>query len=145
MYMYSHYRRSAAPNARAIVPLVGSLLAVPLFVVAVTRGSLHGTMGFFFAHVLCAECWLGTTVAIMLGSLPATSRGTAQGLSNFVQLAGGLLQAAIAPAAARFGIGRALQVTVSLSYVASAAIFAALLHAPAPRPAAGATPKDKVA
>ncbi|KAJ1633257.1 major facilitator superfamily domain-containing protein, partial [Pavlovales sp. CCMP2436] len=136
-------RRSDAPNARALVPLVGSLLAAPLFLVAVTRSSLHGTMGWFFAHVLCSECWLGPTVATMLGSLPADARGTAQGLFNFVQLGGGLLQVIIAPAAARFGIGRALQVTVPVAYLASAAVFAALLRCggDAPTPAAGAALK----
>lgn len=126
-------RRSRLPNARAAVPLVGSLLAAPLFLVALTRGSLGGTMAWFCAHILCAEVWLGPTVATMLGSLPADARGTAQGLSNFVQIGAGLLQAAVAPAASHFGLGRALLVTVPVAYIASACAFAAVLRC-SPRP-----------
>lgn len=120
-------RKSGRPHARAAVPLVGSLLAAPLFLMAGTRSSLRGTMLWFFMHVLCAEVWLGPTAATMLGSLPADARGMAQGLSNFVQVGAGLLQAAIAPAAAFFGLGRALLVTVPAAYVASAGVFAAVL------------------
>jgi MFS family permease len=120
-------RRSTLPNARAVVPLVGSLLAAPLFAMAVTRSTLHSTMAWFLAHVLCSECWLGPTIATMLDSLPADARGTAQGLSNFVQIGGGLLQSAIAPAVAQFGLARALQATVPTAYVLSAGVFLAVL------------------
>lgn len=121
-------RFATAPHARAAVPLVGSVLAAPLFVVALTRSSLNGTMAWFFLHVLCSEVWLGPTLSILAGALPPDARGTAQGLCNFAQIGGGLLQSAFAPAASRFGLANALLVTVPAAYAASAGVFAALLR-----------------
>lgn len=117
------------PRGRLLVPLIGSALALPLFWVAVTRTTLRGTLIWFGAHVLCSECWLGPTIATLLGTVPEHARGTAQGLVNTSQAFAGLLQVFIARLAREHGTSRVLIAVVSSAYAASSLLFLAICAA----------------
>ncbi|KAL1530220.1 hypothetical protein AB1Y20_001135 [Prymnesium parvum] len=72
----------------ALVPAVGSLLAIPFWVLAMQAPNFYLSMLGLCAAYLCAECWYGVTISMMQAGLPSTVRGTAQGLLNMVQVIG---------------------------------------------------------
>lgn len=119
-------RRSSRPNAKVLVPMIGSAIAAPLFALAIAQHTLGGMMAAFFVHLVFAECWFGPTIATLLGSLPSDLRGTAQGMANFAQFFAGLAQAAIAPLARTYGIAAVVSAVVPLACLGSTLLFLAV-------------------
>ncbi len=74
------------PHASLLVPIVGCLLAMPLWFGVAQAGSFTLSIGCLLAAYLAAECWWGATISTMQGALPPNLWGTVQGLTNFVQL-----------------------------------------------------------
>ena len=79
-------RAGTRPERAALIPAIGSLLAIPFWVVAVRSDHFGVAMGALLAAYLCAESWFGATIAMLQGAVPPAICGTAQGLLNAVQV-----------------------------------------------------------
>lgn len=80
--------RRGEPHRVSLVPSIGSLLAIPCWVVAMQVPHFYVSMLGLCGAYLCAECWYGVTISMMQAALPTAVRGTAQGLLNMVQILG---------------------------------------------------------
>ena len=80
----------SAPHRAALLPIFGSLAAIPFWLAAVRCTSFHWAMGGLLAAYLLAECWYGATIAMLQSALPTTVWGAAQGSLNVVQIFGNL-------------------------------------------------------
>ncbi|CAM9620197.1 unnamed protein product, partial [Chrysoparadoxa australica] len=69
----------ADPRVKAWVPMIGSLLAVPLWIAVVTSTDFYTAIAALFLEYLVAECWFGPSVTILQEVLPSNVRGIAQG------------------------------------------------------------------
>ena len=65
---------------RLVVPIVGSLLAVPAWYLTVHASSFENAMLWLAIEYLVAECWFGPTVAVLQSEVGKQQGGTAQGL-----------------------------------------------------------------
>ncbi|GFH51603.1 hypothetical protein CTEN210_08079 [Chaetoceros tenuissimus] len=65
---------------RLVVPIVGSLLAVPAWYLTVHASSFDNAMLWLAIEYLVAECWFGPTVAVLQSEVGKQQGGTAQGL-----------------------------------------------------------------
>lgn len=67
---------------RLLLPIVGSLLAIPAWYQATHAGTNNFEAAMFWLAVeyLVAECWFGPTIAVLQSSVGASRTGTAQGL-----------------------------------------------------------------
>ena len=83
-------------------------------------------MLFLALEFLAAECWIGPTTALLQQSVPATSRGAAQGCFTALTLVGGLAPLAVG-AAVDSGyapdLTGAVVAAVGGAYVVSAGVF----------------------
>jgi hypothetical protein len=70
--------------------LLGSLGAVPFWLLAVRAPSFGVAMGALLGAYLLAETWYGATIAMLQGALPKRVWGTAQGTLNLVQVVANL-------------------------------------------------------
>lgn len=78
--------RRQDPRARAWVPMVGSLLAVPCWMGVVSGANFYVSLAFLLAEYVVAECWFGPTVTILQEGLPSTVRGVGQGVFRWVYI-----------------------------------------------------------
>jgi len=74
-------------TGRLVVPIIGSLLAIPAWYMCVNAGSFDMAMLFLASEYLVAECWFGPIIAVLQSSVGAGKGGTAQGMFT---LTGGL-------------------------------------------------------
>ncbi len=66
---------------RLLLPIVGSLLAIPAWYQATHAGTnFEASMFWLAVEYLVAECWFGPTIAVLQSSVGASRTGTAQGL-----------------------------------------------------------------
>ena len=66
---------------RLLLPIVGSLLAIPAWYQATHAGTnFEASMFWLGVEYLVAECWFGPTIAVLQSSVGASRTGTAQGL-----------------------------------------------------------------
>ena len=117
-------RRDAA---RALVPAAGSLVAAPLWVLALRAPSYGIAIALLAAEFLVAECWIGPTTALLQQAVPAASRGAAQGCFTALTLVGGLAPLAVGAAVDRshgsLELVPAVAFAVAAAYVASSLLF----------------------
>ena len=117
-------RREAA---RALVPAAGSLVAAPLWVLALRAPSYGIAIALLAAEFLVAECWIGPTTALLQQAVPAASRGAAQGCFTALTLVGGLAPLAVGAAVDRSDGGLelvpAVAAAVAAAYVVSSLLF----------------------
>ena len=118
---------SRAAAARALVPAAGSLVAAPLWVLALRAPSYGIAIALLAAEFLVAECWIGPTTALLQQAVPAASRGAAQGCFTALTLVGGLAPLAVGAAVDRSDGGLelvpAVAFAVAAAYVASSLLF----------------------
>lgn len=69
-----------ANTGRLVVPIVGSLLAIPAWYLCVNAGSFDLAMLYLALEYLVAECWFGPIIAVLQSSVGAGKGGTAQGM-----------------------------------------------------------------
>ena len=117
-------RRDAA---RALVPAAGSLVAAPLWVLALRAPSYGIAIALLAAEFLVAECWIGPTTALLQQAVPAASRGAAQGCFTALTLVGGLAPLAVGAAVDRshgsLELVPAVAAAVAAAYVVSSLLF----------------------
>ena len=117
-------RREAA---RALVPAAGSLVAAPLWVLALQAPSYGVAIALLAAEFLVAECWIGPTTALLQQAVPAASRGAAQGCFTALTLVGGLAPLAVGAAVDRshgsLELVPAVAAAVAAAYVVSSLLF----------------------
>ena len=66
---------------RLLLPIVGSLLAIPAWYQATHAGTnFEASMFWLAVEYLVAECWFGPTIAVLQSSVGPSRSGTAQGL-----------------------------------------------------------------
>ena len=66
---------------RLLLPIVGSLLAIPAWYQTTHAGAKFEASMFWLAvEYLVAECWFGPTIAVLQSTVGASRTGTAQGL-----------------------------------------------------------------
>eukprot|EP00979_Chaetoceros_neogracilis_P005231 scaffold924_cov236-Chaetoceros_neogracile.AAC.1 len=75
---------------RLIVPIVGSLLAVPAWYLASHASTFDSAMAWLAIEYLVAECWFGPTVAVLQSEVGKSQGGTAQGLFTLTGAIGNL-------------------------------------------------------
>ncbi|KAH8047175.1 sphingolipid transporter [Aureococcus anophagefferens] len=113
--------------ARALVPVVGSLLAAPLWVAALLRApTFEWAVGLLALEFLAAECWIGPTTALIQAEVAPRSRGLAQGTFTSLTLLGSLAPLAAGKALdadATLDAGVLVSAVVAGAYVVSALLF----------------------
>jgi len=75
---------------RMIVPIIGSLLAVPAWYFCVHASSFTESMIWLAVEYLVAECWFGPVVAVLQSSVGKGKGGTAQGMFTLTGAIGNL-------------------------------------------------------
>ena len=75
-------------RARCWVPALGSLIAIPCWIMFVEAPSPELALTFLFFEYIFAECWFGPTLAALFAVVPAELRGTAQGLFSMLTAIG---------------------------------------------------------
>ena len=69
----------ASPERAALIPMLGSLLAIPFFLGAVRCTHFGVAMACLLGAYLCGETWFGATIAMMQSAVPSRGvTGTAQ-------------------------------------------------------------------
>jgi hypothetical protein len=112
------------PHRAALVPAVGSLVAIPFWLGAMHARSFYVSMAFLLVAYLAAECWYGATLSMVQGALPASVWGSAQGMMNAVQIAGNASPILLGSLKRRGASLRALlSVAVPAAYFSCAALF----------------------
>uniref|UniRef100_A0A7S4B9C8 Major facilitator superfamily (MFS) profile domain-containing protein n=1 Tax=Chrysotila carterae TaxID=13221 RepID=A0A7S4B9C8_CHRCT len=81
-------RRGRQPDRALLVPLCGSMLAVPLWLGVLQARSFSMSMACLLGAYLAAECWWGATMSSLQVALPPSVWGTVQGVVNAVQIVG---------------------------------------------------------
>ena len=116
--------RMGTPHRAALIPAVGSLLAIPFWLVAMQASNFYVSMASLFAAYVCAECWYGVTISMMQAGLPPSVWGTAQGMLNMVQIVGNASPVLIGALLRRGASLRTLATVVTpASYVVCALLF----------------------
>lgn len=77
-------------GARLIVPVVGSLLAVPAWWLTCHASTFDAAMIWLGVEYLVAECWFGPTVAVLQNEVKKGQGGVAQGLFTLTGAVGNL-------------------------------------------------------
>ena len=113
-----------APHRAALIPMLGSLAAIPFWICAVRTGSFGLAMGALLAAYLLAECWYGATISMLQGALNSAVWGTAQGVLNLVQIVANLSPLLLGALHTRgTPLRLLLTLAVPLSYVTTALCF----------------------
>tara|TARA_B100001559_G_scaffold91364_1_gene76517 strand:- start:192 stop:599 length:408 start_codon:yes stop_codon:yes gene_type:complete len=116
--------RGGRPHRAVLVPLIGSLVAAPFWVLAMQARSFYTSIGALFCAYLAAESWFGASIALLQGSLSPAVWGTAQGLLNMVQVVGNASPILVAALVRRgYALRLVLSLLVPLSYFACALLF----------------------
>ncbi len=116
--------RGGRPHRAVLVPLIGSLVAAPFWVLAMQARSFYTSIGALFCAYLAAESWFGASIALLQGSLSPAVWGTAQGLLNMVQVVGNASPILVAALVRRgYALRLVLSLLVPLSYLACALLF----------------------
>ena len=77
-------------GARLIVPIVGSILAVPTWWLTCHASTFDTAMFWLAIEYLVAECWFGPTVAVLQSEVKKGQGGVAQGLFTLTGAIGNL-------------------------------------------------------
>lgn len=77
-------------KGRLAVPIVGSVLAVPSWWLAVNSSTFELSMAWLAVEYLVAECWFGSAVAVLQSSVGKERGGTAQGMFTLTGAVGNL-------------------------------------------------------
>lgn len=68
-------------SIRLLLPIIGSLLAIPTFYFTThSPDAFETAMLWLSLEYLVAECWLGSTIAVLQSTVGSTKAGTAQGM-----------------------------------------------------------------
>ena len=122
-------------SGRLVVPIVGSLLAVPAWYMTAHASTFDTAMAWLAIEYLVAECWFGPTVAVLQSEVRKSQGGTAQGLFTLTGAIGNLApsllgvlygqQASVADAVNNSSVlSNLLANGVCAGYLLSAACFA---------------------
>ncbi len=65
---------------RLLIPITGSLLAVPAWYIAAHASTFDTAMSWLAVEYLVAECWFGPTISCLQSEVNKSQGGTAQGL-----------------------------------------------------------------
>lgn len=65
---------------KLLVPIIGSLLAVPAWWMCIHAGTFEMSMFWLAIEYLVAECWFGPVIAVLQTSVASTKGGLAQGM-----------------------------------------------------------------
>ena len=113
--------------ARSWVPAVGSLLAVPAWVLFIKAPTPELSLLYLFSEYIFAECWFGPTLAALFNAVPNDRRGTAQGIFSVLTAIGNfapiLIGALVGGSLGNFQVGDVLMYVVSGAYLASGLLF----------------------
>jgi MFS family permease len=113
-----------APQRAALLPAIGSLVAIPFWIAAVRLQHFYLAMASLLVAYIFAECWFGATISLMQGALPQSVWGTAQGSLNIVQVVGNLSPLLLGALYTRgVPLRMLLSVTVPTAYVLTAVCF----------------------
>jgi len=124
-----------ANAGRLIVPIIGSLLAVPAWYLTSHASTFDAAMAWLAIEYLVAECWFGPTVAVLQSEVGKSQGGTAQGLFTLTGAIGNLApsllgvlygqQVSVAGAISKSDVLSTLLANgVCVGYLLSAACFA---------------------
>lgn len=111
------------------MPAVGSILAVPAWILFIRAPTPELSVAFLFAEYIFAECWFGPTLASLFNAVPRESRGTAQSVFSVLTAAGNIAPILVGALVGgelgvSLSIGDALQWAVGGSYFLSGLLFA---------------------
>ena len=128
------------PNAaRTFVPFAGTLLAAPLWLAATHAPSLELAILGLSLEFFVAECWIGTSAALLANEVPPSSRGFAQGLFTALTIVGNLAPLAVGNAVSSgstsLSVGTLVDISVVGAYILASLGFvaaAAFLSPPPP-------------
>lgn len=76
----SVYENFDEQTIRLLLPIIGSLLAIPAWYLTTQVDSFEIAMFWLAVEYLVAECWFGPTIAVLQSTVGASKTGTAQGL-----------------------------------------------------------------
>mmetsp|Transcript_26905 Transcript_26905/g.43514 ORF Transcript_26905/g.43514 Transcript_26905/m.43514 type:complete len:280 (-) Transcript_26905:209-1048(-) len=123
-----------AAQSRLLVPIVGTLLAAPLWALTVYANSFNSASSALLLEYLVAECWFGPAQAALYAALPNPNlRASTQGVFSLLTAVGNLAPVAVGALISTSGlwgfsantpIRDALLWTVTPAYILSAALFA---------------------
>lgn len=113
------------------IPVIGSILAAPLFYMAVHADSFQTAMVWLSLEYMVAECWFGPTISSMLATVGSKVGGTGQGIftltgavANVAPTALGWSYSAKIGADASSELSTLLSSVVCFAYLACAVCFA---------------------
>lgn len=127
-------------KGRLAVPIIGSLLAVPSWWLAVNSSTFDLSMAWLAVEYLVAECWFGSAVAVLQSSVGKGRGGTAQGMFTLTGAVGNLApsllgvfygQATSRGVENQVALSNLLGVAVCAGYLISAVCFFLSSQAPA--------------
>ena len=113
--------------ARTWVPAVGSILAVPAWILFIRAPTPELSLAFLLCEYLVAECWFGPTLAALFTVVPDDKRGTAQGIFSVLTALGNfapiLIGALVGGSLGDFRVGDVLMYFVGGAYFISGLLF----------------------
>ena len=77
-------------QGRLSIPIIGSILAVPSWYLTVNSSAFEIAMFWLGVEYLVAECWFGSSVAVLQSSVNPERGGTAQGMFTLTGAIGNL-------------------------------------------------------
>ena len=72
------------PKAKVWIPAIGSLLAIPAWILFISSNDPMIAGYSLFAEYLVAECWFGPALATLYSSVPINRKGVAQGMFSII-------------------------------------------------------------
>lgn len=109
---------------RLWVPVAGSVLAALCWLLMLDASTFELAMCWLLLQYLCAECWFGSTVAVLQQLLPDDVQGGAQGAFSMLTVVGNLAPLLIGALQETRALPDVLREVVPALYVASALCFA---------------------
>lgn len=129
-YVSDRWKKSGDVRAPALVPALASLAGLLPFVGVMYSPSFPVAMLCLLLEYLIAESWFGPAISIMQDRLPPQTRGTAVSIYLFIASIVGsvapLLLGSLDDGATYQGLQRHLMIFVSISYISTAVVFAAV-------------------
>jgi predicted MFS family arabinose efflux permease len=107
---------------RLLIPIVGSLLAVPAWFLTAHSLTFENAMSWLAIEYLVAECWFGPTVAVLQSEVGKSQGGTAQGLFTLTGAIGNL-----APSLLGIMYGQQVSVTDNMRISSNSEMLSTLL------------------
>ena len=102
-------------GARLIVPIVGSILAVPTWWLTCHASTFDTAMFWLAIEYLVAECWFGPTVAVLQSEVKKGQGGVAQGIFTLTGAIGNLAPSVLGVLYSKQMIGDAVSGNEALS------------------------------